>query len=350
MRIRLRFGIILFMIFWGCGGSGGAGTGAPADTSGQGFHPSDPERAGPFALSSYGANFDVPEFGAYQGRIYYPLSSPDEPAPAGYPGAPYPSVLLTNGLATMANMLSWLSEHLASHGYVVLAFTPHNPFSMDVSAWGHGFHYGPDLLAAENSRAASPVFGSIDMASIGIIGLSFGGAGVIEAAGTSDIPIKAVVALAPQYIELLGETVFADPGAAAARISAPTQIQIGSQDCMVHPQEGSFMYNLRVDGKGVMNYYEVIPAVKLYLEIFGANHVSYVNEIFAETGSAFVAGMRMDCHLEIAVSEQHRICAKYATMWFDTYLYGTEYWEAALFGAGIARDLEAGTLSDFRIN
>ena len=326
-----------------CSGSDPEGVGE----GGPGFRPTDPERPGPFAVAFYETSYEVTGFGTFSALIHYPTGS-SETAPArGHPDEPYPIVILSNGYSAPAILLSWLSEHLASHGYVVLGFTPQNPFALDVTNWADGFRQGLAFLHTENARVDSSVFGLVSTEKAGLVGLSMGGAGAIEAAGTG-VEADAVVALAPG-INDLGRFIFAETIEAAERIEVPIQIQVGNRDCFVNPKEGSLLWFTNLTGQGVSTYYDIITAQKLYVEINGANHVAYINEDIADIGSFIVADLiPIDCMPTISTAEQHRIAAKYATMWFDAYLYDTTFWNQALFGEGIRRDFDNGVLSDFR--
>jgi hypothetical protein len=336
---------LLAAVLVGCGEPDYGGM----DAGESGFQPTDPELPGPFVVAFYEASYEVPGFGTFSALVHYPAGI-SAPAPAqGLPDGPYPVLVLSNGLAAPAILLSWLSEHLASHGYVVLGFTPQNPFALDVTNWADGFRQGLAFLHVENARVDSPVFGLVRMERTGLIGLSMGGAGALEAAG-SGFKADAVVALAPG-INDLGRFIFMETIEAAARIQVPTQIQVGNRDCFVNPKEGTLLWFTNLTGQGVATYYDIITARKLYVEINGANHVAYINEDIADIGNAIVAGLiPIDCMPGISTAEQHRIAAKYATMWFDTCLYETNFWNQALFGKGIREDLENGALSDFRID
>jgi hypothetical protein len=336
---------LLVVVLAGCGesDSGGMGGGGP------GFQPTDPERPGPFVVASYQASYEVSGFGTFSALVHYPARISETTPAQGLPDEPYPSLVLSNGYAASAVMLTWLSEHLASHGYVVLGFTPQNPFALDVTNWADGFRQGLAFLYVENSRIDSPVFGLVSTERTGLIGLSMGGAGALEAAGNG-VEADAVVALAPG-INDLGRFIFMETIEAAERIQVPTQIQVGNRDCFINPKEGSMLRFTNLTDQGAATYYDIVTARKLYVEIEGANHVAYINEDIADVGNDIVVDLiPIDCAATISTAEQHRIAAKYATMWFDTYLYGITLWDQALFGKGIREDLGSGVLSAFRID
>ncbi len=304
-----------------CGGSGGSGgSSAPA---GRTLTPTDPETDGPLAFTSSTLTFDGEGFGTYSATAFVP-------APDGQ-NEPWPSVVLLNGLSATAPMMTWLSDHLASHGYVVLAVTPPNPFSLDVTQWARGFIDGASTLESESARSGSPLAGQVDSARLGAIGLSMGGAGALEAAGT-DPRFAAVVSLAPGWSDY-AKFLFQDTLAAAGKITTPTQIQRGSEDCLV-PADGP------------LGYYAAVPARKQYLEIHGGDHIGYINDGLATVAGPIVFdAVPIDCPTTVPYEEQHRLGGKYATMWFDTYLYGSDHWSDALYGSGFAADLASGALS-----
>ena len=151
-------------------------------------------------------------------------------------------------------------------------------------------------------------------------------AGTIEIAGT-DPRVDAAVALAPVFT------------AAAADVTIPLQIQIGSEDCMVPADITRLLY-------------EAVPgAPKQFLELAGANHIGYVDQALAAVGGFLITEvLPIDCPPRITYAEQHRVSTEYATMWFDAHLYGTDAWADELFGSGVQADLAAGVLSELRID
>jgi len=311
--------------------------------------PSNPEILGPFDVNRYDIDFQVPNYGRYTGFIYHPVLPQDTASPTLLPEAPFPALVLANGYSAPVILLSWLAEHLSSHGFIVLGFTPQNPFSLDVTSWASGFSCGLEVLEEENNNNETAVYKKVDLTSAGFIGLSMGGAGAIEAAGKG-AAVNTIVALAPG-INDLGGFIFHESLKAAELINIPVQIQVGSLDCIVNPPAGTMLGFTNLTGKGVLTYYDLIPSSKLYLEINGANHVAYIQGGIAEIGNFMIATLiPIDCEPTLPTRKQHRISAKYATMWFHTYLYETTAWENMLFGQGLQEDLQSGVLSNYMID
>ena len=309
--------VCLALLAASCGGGGGGGNDQRR------FVASEPERVGPLAVQSYDLSFDVDGFGTYDATVFFP--EPDGS------GAPWPAIVAMNGYLATAPMMSWLTQHLASHGYVVLGVTPPTPWSLDVTQWARGFTDGLDALARESERDGSPIAGMVDPVRLGAIGISMGASGALEAAGR-DARVRAMVGLAPGWSDI-GSFVFEETLQATAAIEAPTQIQIGSEDCLVGLS-------------GPRGYYDAMPARKQYLEIQGANHIGFINEALANVATPLVTdAVPVDCLPAISYGEQHRVSAKYATMWFDAHLYETKAWDDALYGAGLDADLASRTLA-----
>jgi dienelactone hydrolase len=129
-------------------------------------------------------------------------------------------------------------EHLASHGYLVIApesymtflFPSHQGFAED-------FRYSLDFLESENANPASWLFGQVDTAHFGMAGHSMGGGSSILAAA-ADSRVRALITLAA------AETT---PSAIAQmpNISAPVRLITGDQDDIVDWQTNTqAMYNM----------------------------------------------------------------------------------------------------------
>jgi pimeloyl-ACP methyl ester carboxylesterase len=309
--------------------------------------PTDPSVAGRFAVEQGTTELTVPDFGTYPALTFRPVAN-TAPGGAGVePPARMPGIVLSNGLAASGSLMGWISNHLASHGYAVLTFTPANTLSVDMTAWASGFQRGIDAFLGENGESAGSLDGLVDPARIGLVALSAGGAGAIEAAG-KDPRVDAVVAFAPG-INDLGRFLFQETIDAASHIEAPTQIQVGTEDCLVNPRSPSLLAFTNLGHASVETYYDAIPARRQFLEIAGANHVDYFDEPQNELWiSVIVDAIPIDCAPRIPAAEQHRVARKYTTMWLDTHLYGTTAWQDGLFGSGVESDLSLGVLSRVR--
>ncbi len=338
---RLTSALVAALAFAACAACGGSAGGSSR------FVPTDPAVAGRYAVVEGTAELTVAGFGTYGAQTYLPAAVGSDGGTGATPPARMPGIVLSNGLASPGSAMSWISRHLASHGYVVLTFTPANTLSLDMTEWAAGFQGGFDALLGESSDSVGALAGRADPARIGAVALSAGGAGAIEAAG-KDARVAAVVAFAPG-INDLGRFLFKETIDASAHVTAPTQIQVGTEDCLVNPRPPSLLAFTNLGHTSVETYYDAIPARRQFLEIAGANHLDYMDEAAAQLAvELLVDAIPIDCAAKIPTATQHTIAQKYATMWLDTYVYGTGAWQDSLFGAGVAADLTAGVLTRVR--
>ena len=163
-----------------------------------------------------------------------------------------PATTLTGGFTNTKEQMVWLSEHLTSHGYVVIAMTPTNRFGTP-EIWGKAHVAGFNKLAAENARSGSPIVNKIDLNKRAITGFSMGGGGVLIAAEQLAGQNTATLALAP-YL-------FSSPQALFDAQVVPTMI-LGSE--------------LDELAKNSERYYAQLPNIEKGLGMFtGASHYDW---------------------------------------------------------------------------
>jgi dienelactone hydrolase len=289
---------------------------------------SSPDDPGPYHIGSFKVSYVIPPYGRYWATIRYPATRDGWRAPQDTSDAPYPGVVVSNGLAGSEWNIKWIPQHLSSHGYVTICFTPPHKISGDTTQWAYGFSGGIETLKSQNTKWFSPILNIVDDETFGAIGLSMGGGGCIEATGTSNSEIDAAVPLAPADSD--------DVITAAQNISVPTQLQVGNNDGMIEPEE-------------VIPFYtDFIPdtTVKEYLSITGGNHIGFVDEFAARVAEWF----GLDTPKGIEFAEQRRISRKYFTAWFHYHLKGLDEYYTYIFGAEAQKDLDAGILADLRFN
>ena len=287
-----------------------------------------PDEAGPYQVGFYWVRYNMPDYGTYNARIYYPATRNGWLAPRDASGAPYPGIVVANGLHGAEWNITWLPRHLASHGYIAICFTPPSAGLIDTTQWAQGFSGAIAKLKAHNSCWLSPIRNLLDTGTFGAIGLSMGGGGCIEATGAAGSEIDAAVALAPAT---------SDASTAAARnIAVPIQLQVGSIDSMVDPASVLYYYT------------DLIPSatVKEYVEIEGGSHSGFIDEFFA----AVAVLLGIDTPATITFAEQRHICGKYSAAWFNYHLKGINGYRPYIFGGKAQQDLSDGVLSDLRFN
>jgi dienelactone hydrolase len=294
-------------------------------------HVYPPDEAGPYLVGNYSVSYNMSGYGTYEAKIRYPALSSSESAPRDESGGPYPGIVVSSGLYGAEWSVSWISDHLTSHGYVTLGFTPPDPGLGDWTQWADGFIGGIQELKRQNSQPSSPIYGLLDTESFGVIGMSMGGGGCIEAAGTAGSEVDVAVALAPggYMTDRFAAGNVTTVMEAAANITVPIQLQVGSADAMV-PPERAFPF-----------YSELIPdtTVKEYMEIDGGNHIGFLNQEFAETAERIVQEMPelaeiigKDAPCTIGFEGQRRVSSTYFTSWFQYHLKGLDGYYRYIFG------------------
>lgn len=108
-------------------------------------------------------------------------------APADPSAGPYPLVVLSPGYALGAGTYAWLAEHLASHGFVVIA--PDHEEQLDPGRlWRSTITRPRDILAVldhidDLSSPGGDLAGLIDTRAVAVIGHSYGGYTALASAG-----------------------------------------------------------------------------------------------------------------------------------------------------------------------
>ncbi len=302
---------------------------------------SPPNEPGPYLIGNYTVSYNVSGFGTYDAKVRYPALSDGE---VDESGAPYPGIVVSSGLYSGEWAVTWVSDHLTSHGYVTLGFTPPDPGLGDWTQWAEGFIGGIKELKQQSVQPGSPIRGLLDTERFGIIGLSMGGGGTIEAAGTAGSEVNAAVALAPggyRYDRFAGGNV-TDVMRAAENITVPIQLQVGSADAMV-PPERVFPF-----------YSDLIPdtTVKEYVEIDGGNHIGFINQVFAEVAANIAElpdleeQIGVDNPCTIGFAGQRNVSSTYFTSWFNYHLKGIDGYYRYIFGEEVGSE----NLSAFEYN
>lgn len=217
--------------------------------------------------------------------------------PCGLSKSTYPATTLTGGYSNTKEDMTWLANHLTSHGYIVIAITPNNIFGTP-PGWATAHKGGISKLKSENTRSASPIFNKIDTKKLAVSGFSMGGGGALLAAADLKTQIAVALPLAPY----LG---FSSPNYSS--ISAKTLIQAGASDTVSYPSV-------------VASYYQSLPtSISRALTTFrGATHLDWIN-----SGSA----------------TQHARFKTLVTAWMKVYLDGDSAYQTHLDGAEHSRHL-----------
>lgn len=153
------------------------------------------------------------------------LSRAQRDAPLLDPTAPFPLIVISHGLIGTRLQLTYLGDHLASHGFVVAAVDHADPANL-ITAYSQALRYRPSdiqaVIAGLVDRPRSVFSQIIDHARIGLIGYSFGGYGALVNAGAG---ITAVLAANPLLDDAVAHyvagTFVVDPRVRAVMLLAP---------------------------------------------------------------------------------------------------------------------------------
>jgi predicted dienelactone hydrolase len=236
-------------------------------------------------------------------------STIDVRLPAGARG-PRPTVLINHGWAATSGQYASLAEHLASRGFAGALFQQPSPLSNSTPDWSTQLRGAIDGLAAANAAASGPLSGQLDLANLGAVGHSYGGATVIWAAA-DDPRIKVVVGMAPvnqpNFNALLTQS---------SRLAVPLLVEGAQFDILSIP----LIYTRPI--------YDAAPAApaKLYIEIANGNH----ND-FADVGQG---------------TKQYTLSEQYETAWLEHFLGGLPDTSGWTDGTKARADLAAGLLSN----
>lgn len=126
--------------------------------------------------------------------------------------APYPLVILSPAFSSGRTAYAWLAEHLASHGFVVVAPEHHEMYTQALDWFWRGTIARPqDILTVfeyldAQTTAGGVLEGVIDPQTVAVIGHSYGGYTALAAAG-APINMESMAALCESALEA------ADPAA-----------------------------------------------------------------------------------------------------------------------------------------
>lgn len=146
--------------------------------------------------------------------VFYPCGA------AAASGVVYNTVTLSGGFTNTKDDMYWLANYLVQQNIIVFAVSAASNTSVTNYEKTHKACF--NLINSENARSSSPVFGKIG--SIGLIGYSMGGGGVLNASQDMGSQVDAVVALAAW-----------GPETNLSATTAPTLLLVGATDNTAPP-------------------------------------------------------------------------------------------------------------------
>lgn len=258
-----------------------------------------PDQPGPYAVGYANTSFWCNGW-YFSARLYYPATSAGQNTTLSAAGKPYPGIVVAPASFIGYDKITWITRHLASHGYVVISYNRPNILDLTTNTDTGAIGCGITKLISENTSFTSKVKGGVDTARLGAAGISLGGAAVLRKA-PDDPRIKAVVSFTPGYPNSFGDQPTIDQK--TAQIAVPTQIQTGEKDC-VSPGGGAHYFGLLTTG------------TKEWLDIPGGNHTKFTDP--GGDDPSFSGGT---CPVStLSTTAQQVIARGAATSWFDEHL------------------------------
>jgi predicted dienelactone hydrolase len=279
------------------------------------------DEPGAYKIGTYDTSFATAD-GNDSATVYYPATATGANSSADVTGAPYPIVAVSPGITASKEWNRWIGLHLSTHGYIVVIFTVPNPYDSSTVQQQNGLIGALDKLTSENGNTGSRIYGLADVGKRVIIGHSLGAMASLSIAGRNGIDLDAVVALAPAAVSTT----------TLANITAPTQIQAASEDCVTQP------------APALNDYTNVGAAFKQAFIITGGNHIGFndVDSPAGQFGDSFV-----DCSNTVDATDfQQRLSRRFMTAWLEYFVRGRSEYAAYISGAQAQAEVTAGRITD----
>ena len=263
----------------------------------------DPLQRGPYAVGEVrGTIYDSARQKNVEVILHYPATADGVGTPIARSAGPFSLISHGHGRygawpVNPLNMLGWnyLYEHLASHGFYVIAPNldvnsiapePAGQPERQILENGEDMRYGLTFMLSSSASATSSFAGTVDAGKVGIMGHSRGGEASIYV-GQVDTRVRTVVAIAPT--DFHGFTY----------AGKPVLLWNATHDCDVYPQ-----YQQAV--------FDRWPGNIRLITVVGGDH-------FYWTDSAGPI-----CTVPLDRETQHRLTKHYVLSFLDVYLRGNE--------------------------
>jgi predicted dienelactone hydrolase len=237
-------------------------------------------------------------------------------------------VVFAHGQGASKNIYTWVGQHLASWGFVVLLFSVPRPDTESTRPWVDGIRASIDRLKAENARPG-PLQGLVDVRRVGVAGHSMGAMAALLAAA-EDQRIGAVAALGA-IKDPCPPSFTVEP---FRPLAVPVQLQAGSRDGAAPPEQSQKHFDFHVGPRQLV-------------VIGGANHIGFLDRglIYEASRITVELGLQPDGPATISRDDQERISRTYLTAWLGRHLKGEQAWAPYLDGEMASRDLREGVLA-----
>jgi predicted dienelactone hydrolase len=219
----------------------------------------DDSLPGPFAVSQRTVTVTRANNTTFTAQIRYPATSSAASAPFDAGAAPAPAVSFGHGFLTSVDLYDSTMDHLASHGYIVIATTSGGELFPNHANYALDMRQCLTWLEQQDALKTSWLSAKVDENAFAISGHSMGG-GASALAAAADTRIKCMVTLAA------AET---NPSSSAASVSIqrPSCFIVGSQDTIVAPAT-------------TLSQFNACDAPRQFVTIAGGSHCGFVDSAF----------------------------------------------------------------------
>jgi dienelactone hydrolase len=264
----------------------------------------DNSQPGAFAVSQRTVTVTRSNGTSFTAQIRYPATSTAASAPFAPTAAPAPAVSFGHGFLSAVDLYDSTMDHLASHGYIVIATTSEGGFLPSHANFALDIRQCLTWLEQQTAMKSSWLVGDVDTTRFAVSGHSMGG-GASALAAAADARIKCLATLAAAETN-------PSAAAAAASVQRPARFIVGSQDSIVAPAT-------------TQNQYTACDAPRQFVTIAGGSHCGFVDSAFIGCDSGSLA--RAD-----QLSKTRALLLEF----LDTHLRGDAADYAAVWGAGAA--------------
>lgn len=257
---------------------------------------------GPYAVSQRTVTVTRANNTTFTAQIRYPATSSAANAPFAQAASPAPAVSFGHGFLSAVDLYDSTMDHLASHGYIVIATTSEGGFFPSHANFALDIRQCLTWLEQQTATKSSWLAGDVDTSRFAVSGHSMGG-GASALAAAADARIKCLVTLAAAETN-------PSAAAAAANVQRPARFIVGSQDGIVAPAT-------------TQNQYTACDAPRQFVTIAGGSHCGFIDSAIVACDSG-----------SLPRAEQLAKTRALLLEFLDTQLRGDSADYAAVWGAG----------------
>lgn len=246
--------------------------------------------AQPYAIGSTSMTFyDADRDRDVPCDLHYPAAVAGDDVPVN--DGTFPVIVIGHGFVMTVDAYTYLWEHYAPLGYIVVLPTTEGGFSPDHGAFGADLAFLGSAFALANDDVASPFYQHVAPSTV-LMGHSMGG-GAAFLGSASNAALRALVTFAP------AET---NPSAvaAAALVQTPTLVFAASEDCVTPIADHS-----------APMYAALTVPCKAFVNITGGGHCYFGDDSFTCSFGELTCGP----DLTISLEQQHAVVTDITDLW-----------------------------------